>query len=135
MSQIGDRLRKAIADQRRPSPERRPVVDDARIAAAFRPVSEAAAELKQELLHVPGLEIVVRPNQVRIELHGRYLWFSYSPETEQFLGSELTSLWMEGGLHEEDFAWDTAEACVEAMIQACAQYVSLAEALSRLETG
>lgn len=135
MSQIGDRLRKAIAEQRRPSPKHRPAIDDARIATAFRPICEAAEELHRELSHVPGLEIAVRPDQVRIELYDRYFWFSYAPDTGQFLGSELTSLWMEGGVHEEDFSWASADACVEAMVQACARYVSMAESLARLKAG
>jgi len=91
--------------------------------------------LHRELSHVPGLEIAVLPDHVRIELYDRYFWISYSPETRQFVGSELTSLWMEGGLHEEEFEWDSDDACIEAMIQACARYVSLAETLARFESG
>jgi hypothetical protein len=135
MNQIRDRLHKAIAEQRRPSPEHPPVVGNAQIEAAFLPVSEAAEDLRQELSHVPGLTIVVGPHQVRIEFYDRNLWFSYSPEKRKFVGSELTTLWMQGGLHEEHFAWDTAEACIEAMIQACARYVSLAEIIARYQSG
>lgn len=135
MSKIKDRLRKAIAEQRRPGAERPPLAADAQVEAAFRPVTEAADELRRELPDVPGLSIAVEPGQVRIELHDKHLWFSYAPESRRFVGSELTSLWMEGGLHEEHFAWESAEACIEAMIQACARYVSLAEIMSAFRTG
>jgi hypothetical protein len=135
MSEIRDRLRKAIAAQRHPSAEHPPVAGDAQIEAAFRPVSEAAEELRRELADVPGLAIAVEPGQVRVELHDKRLWFSYAPETRRFVGSELTSLWMEGGLHEEHFAWEAAEACIEAMIQACARYVSLAEIMRTFRSG
>jgi hypothetical protein len=135
MNQIRDRLRKAIAEQRHPAREHPRVAGDAQLEAAFRPVFEAAEELRQELPHMPGLAVAVEPGQVRIELHDRRLWFSYSPEKRQFVGSELASLWMEGGLHEEHFAWETAEGCVEAMIQACARYVSLAEIIASFRPG
>ena len=131
MNQIMDRLHKAIAEQRHPSPEHPPVVSNAQIEAAFLPVSETAEEFRQELSYVPGLTIDVEPHQVRFELYDKHLWFSYSPEKRKFVGSEQTSLWMEGGLHEEHFVWETAEACIEAMVQACARYVSLAEVITR----
>ncbi|NNG02889.1 MAG: hypothetical protein HKM95_02155 [Inquilinus sp.] len=131
MTQIRDRLHKAIAEQRRPGRERPPVVGSAQIEAAFRPVAEAAEELRRELSDVPGLAIVVAAHEVRIELHDKDLWLSYSPEEGKFVGSELTSLWMEGGQREEHLTWETAEACVEAMIQACARYASLAEIMAR----
>ncbi len=131
MSQIKDKLKQAIAEQRRRGSEHRLVASNTEIETAFLPVSEAAEELRQELTDVPGLAVVVEPHQVRIELYDKQLWFSYSPQRRRFVGSELTSLWVEGGLHEEHFAWETAEACVEAMIQACARYVSLAEIVTR----
>jgi hypothetical protein len=135
MIEIKERLRKAVAEQRHPRAEHPPFAGDAQIEAAFRPVSEAAEELHRELADVPGLTIAVEPGQVRIELHDKQLWFSYAPETCRFVGSEVTSLWMEGGLHEEHFAWETAEACIEAMIQACARYVSLAEIIASFPSG
>lgn len=97
MSEIGKKLREAMAEQRRPRPERRPAADHAQVEAAFRPVFEAAQELRRELSGVHELEISVLPDHVRIELYDRDLWFSYSPEARRFIGSELTSLWMEGG--------------------------------------
>lgn len=135
MTRIRDRLHKAIAEQRRPIPERPRATGNAQIETVFRPVSEAAEELRRELAHVPGLAIAVAPDQVRVELYDRNLWFSYSPEERKFVGSELSSLWMEGGLREEHFAWGTAEACIEAMIRACARYVSLAEILASFRPG
>lgn len=135
MNQIKDRLHRAIAEQRRPRPERPPAPGNAQIEAAFQPVAEAAEELRQELSYLPGLSMIVGPHEVRIELHDNSLWFSYSPEKRKFIGSELTSRWMEGGQREEHFEWETAEACIESMIQACARYVSLAEILVRYHSG
>jgi hypothetical protein len=135
MNQIRERLQKAIAEQRRPSPEHPPVVGNAQMEDAFLPVSEAAEELRQELSHLPGLSMVVGPHEVRIELHDNSLWFSYAPEKHKFVGSEMTTLWMEGGLREEHFEWETAEACIESLIQACARYVLMAEALGRFQSG
>lgn len=135
MNQIRDKLRKAIAEQRRPRPERPGVAGNAQIEAAFRPVAHAAGELREELSHVPGLTVVVEPGQVLVDLYDRHLWFGYSTEKRQFVGSELSSQWMEGGFREEHFAWDTAEACIDAMIQACARYVSLAEIVASFKPG
>ena len=134
MTRIRDRLQKAMAEERRPAPRRPAAAGNAQIEAAFQPVSEAAEELRQELSSVPGLAIVVDAHEVRIELYDKDLWFTYSPEEGRFIGSEVTSLWIEGGQHEEHLAWETAEACVDAMIQACARYASLAEIIARYQS-
>lgn len=97
MSEIGNRLREAMAEQRRPRPDRRPAVDGAQVEAAFRPVFEAAQELRRELSGVQELEVSVLPDHVRIELYDRDIWFSYSPEARRFIGSEQSSRWTEGG--------------------------------------
>lgn len=135
MSQVRERLRKAIDRQRRLAPKQRPDRRDAAAEAALRPVCAAAAELRDELAKVKDLKITVGPDGVWIELYDKHLWFGYDPSLRAFVGDELGSSWMEGGLREESFKWDSADACIEAMIQACARYVSLANAIVRLRSG
>ena len=134
MSQIRERLRKAIDQQRRLVPKRRPGPDDAGAEAAFRLVREAAEELRDELSHVPDLSLEITPAGVWIELYDKHLWFGYDANERVFIGTEQDTKWMEGGLREAPYRWDTADACIEAMIQACARYVSLAEAISKLRS-
>lgn len=134
MKLIRDRLHKAIAEQRHSSSARPPAIENTQTEAAFLAVADAAEELCEELSDLPGLSIVVGPQQVRIEFYDNCLWFSYSTEKHKFVGNEVTSRWMEGGLREEHFEWDTAEACVESMIQACARYALMAEAMTKLQS-
>jgi hypothetical protein len=134
MSQIREKLRKAIDQQRRAQPRPPSGPRDARAEAAFRPVREAAQELKDELSRVPDLKIAIEPDGVWIELYDKHLWFSYDADQGVFVGDEVDSLWIEGGLREETYRWSTAEACTEAMIEACARYMALAEALARLRS-
>lgn len=135
MTRIRERLRKAIDQQRRLVSKRRSAPKDTAAEAAFRPVHDAAAELRDELSHVPGLRLEIAPDSVWIDLYDKHLWFSYDANDQVFIGIEQDTKWMEGGLREAPYRWDTAEACVEAMVQACARYVSLAEAMSRLRSG
>lgn len=135
MSHIRERLRKAIDQQRRLVPKRRPGPNDTGAEAAFRPVREAAEELRDELSHVPDLNLEIKPEGVWIELYDKHLWFSYDANERVFIGTEQDTKWMEGGLREAPYRWDTSDACIEAMIQACARYVSLAEAISKLRSG
>ena len=135
MTQIRERLRKAIDQQRRLVPKRRPGPNDAAAEAAFRPVRDAAAELRDELSHVPDLRLEIAPDSVWIELYDKHLWFSYDANEQVFIGTEQDTKWMEGGLREAPYRWGTAEACIEAMVQACARYVSLAEAIAKLRSG
>jgi hypothetical protein len=132
MSEIGERLRKAIERQRPASAARPRGSGD---VEAFRPVRRAAEELRAEIKDLPDLHISVEPDSVGITLYDRYLWFSYDADRRSFVGSETLSLWMEGGAREESYKWDTAEDCIEAMIQATARYVALARAAARLRSG
>ena len=135
MTQVRDRLRKAIDEQRRLAPLRPSGPDDAATRAAFQPVRDAAAELREELSHVPGLKIEILPNGVWIELYDKHFRFGYDATERVFMGTEQDTRWMEGGLRETSYRWDIADACVEAMIQACARYAWLAEAIGRLRSG
>jgi hypothetical protein len=132
MSEIGDRLRKAI-EQQRPAPAVRPRGTGA--VEAFRPVRRAAEELRNEVKNLSDLHVSIEPDNVGITLYDRYLWFSYDAAQRSFVGSETVSLWMEGGVREESYKWDTAEGCIEAMIQAAARYVALARSAAWLRSG
>jgi len=131
MSQIREQLRHAIDRERRLEAPRRAASNDARAEAAFKPVREAAEEIKDELSHVPNLKMTIGPSGVWIELYDKHLWFSYDAARDAFVGNEVDSLWLEGGVREESFTWNDAEACIKAMVEACARYVSLAEAITR----
>lgn len=135
MTRIRDRLRKAIDEQRRLVSTRRSGPSDAAAEATFAPVRDAASELRTELSHVPDLRLGIAPDSVWIELYDKHLWFGYDATERVFIGIEQDTKWMEGGLREASYRWDTAEACIDAMIQACARYVSLAEAIDKLRTG
>lgn len=130
MSDIASRLRKAMAEQREGRPGLRRAGADTE--TAMRPVREAAEELRAELAHVPQVAIHTDPDAVWIDIFDRHLWFSYDPVRGVFVGSELDSLWMEGGLREERFQWPSAQDCVEGLVQTCARCAVLAEAAERL---
>jgi len=132
MSEIRERLRKAIERQRPAAAVRPPRSGD---VEAFRPVRRAAEELRAEIKDLPDLHVSIEPDSVGITLYDRFLWFSYDAGRRSFVGSETLSLWMEGGAREESYKWDTAEDCIEAMIQATARYVALARSATRLRSG
>jgi hypothetical protein len=134
MNQIRERLHKAIDEQRRAVRQRPSAPYHDAAAKAFWPVHEAAAELRDELSHVPGLKIEIGSEGVWIELYDKHFWVGYDANEQVFAGTEQNTKWMEGGLRETAYKWNTANACIEAMIQACAQYVSLAEAIGRLRS-
>lgn len=133
--QVRDRLRQAIARQRRIAPKNRRRSAAAKAAKAFEAVRDAAGELQDELAKTPGLKLTIQPDSVWIELYDKHFWFGYDPKRRLFVGDEVDSLWMEGGLREQTVTWDSAGACIEAMIQACARYVGLAKAIARLRPG
>lgn len=135
MSNIRERLRKAVDEQRRLTPRQRPAANDAAAQAAFRPVREAAEELADELSHMPEIHLEITPDGVWIELYDKHLWFGYDTTEQAFVGTEQDTEWIEGGLRETPSRWDSAEACIEAMIQACARFVALVEAMNTLRGG
>jgi hypothetical protein len=134
MSEIRDRFRNAI-ERQRSAPPKRPRGPGNAAAEAFEPVHRAAEELREEIKGLPDLHVSIQPDGVEITLYDRYFWFSYDTTGRSFVGSETLSLWMEGGAREESYKWDTAEDCIEAMIQATARYVTLARSAARLRSG
>jgi hypothetical protein len=134
-SQVRERLHQAIARQRRLAPKGRRRTAAAKADAAFEAVRRAAGELRDELAKVPDLKLTIEPDGVWIELYDKHFWFGYDAKRRLFVGGEQDTLWMEGGVREETFEWSDADACIEAMIQACARYVALADALAKLRPG
>jgi hypothetical protein len=132
MSKISKRLHEAIECQRsllrRQHGERR----NSGTEAKFEPVRKAAEELKTELADLPELKIEIEPESVWIGLYDKHFWFTYDQRPGVFTGSEMDTLWMEGGIRERFFEWGSAEACITAMIQACARYVALLDAIEKL---
>jgi hypothetical protein len=102
---------------------------------AFRPARRTAEELRDEVKNPSDLHVSIEPDSVGITLYRRYLWFSHDAAERCFVGSESVSLWMEGGVREESYKWETAEGCIEAMIQAAARYVALARSAAWLRSG
>jgi hypothetical protein len=135
MSTIRQRLHEAIERQTttRSTPPHSP--QDAAVARAFAPVREAARQILEELKSMPEIELTIEPDAVLITLNEKDLWFSYDPQASAFVGSESDTLWMEGGQREELYRWETAESCIEAMIQASARCVALIRAAEKLRRG
>jgi hypothetical protein len=98
-------------------------------------VRHAAGELRDELAKIPDLKLTIETDSVWIELYDKHFWFGYDAKRRLFVGGEQDTLWIEGGVREETFTWDNADACIGAMILACARYVALANAIARLRPG
>lgn len=132
MSNIRTRLREAIERQSlAPSPQP-PSPRNEGTVSALAPIREAAEQIRDALKDTPEVKVSVEPDAVLISLNEKDLWFSYDPAQRAFIGSESDTLWMEGGQREETYKWPTAEACIEAMIQASARCVALARAAKTL---
>jgi hypothetical protein len=131
MTTIRERLRKAV-EMEVTRPERMRVSGQAALPPAFSPVRDAALQLRDELKDIRNLHIEIEPDGVRIALYDKELSFAYDPEQRAFVGSESDTVWMDGGQHAESFGWDSAEACIDAMIHATARHVALTRALSAL---
>ena len=135
MSKIHTRLHEAIERQNLTRSAQPQTPRSAETLAAFASVGDAAQQIRDELKDIPEIKISIEPDAVLITLNEKDLWFSYDPAKRAFVGSESDTLWMEGGQREETYRWDTADACVEAMIQASARCVALARAAEKLRRG
>jgi len=132
MSNIRTRLREAIERQSlAPSPQR-PSPRNEGTVSALALIREAAEQIRDALKDTPEVKVSVEPDAVLISLNEKDLWFSYDPARRAFVGCESDTMWMEGGQREETYKWATAEACIEAMIQASARCVALARAAKTL---
>jgi hypothetical protein len=132
MTTIRERLRKAIEMETAARPALTRTSREVPSPSPLAPVREAARQLHAELEGIHDLRIEIEADGVRIALYDKELWFTYDPEQQAFVGRESNTAWMDGGLREESFKWDTAEACTDAMIRATARYVSLIRAMAAL---
>ncbi len=106
------------------SSERQPLVED-----AFHPVVEAANEIRERLYTETSLHFTINPDSVWITLGERTLRFAYSLASEKFIGEESGYNWYDAEPYTENYEWDTAEACIDAMIRSCARYAHMARAI------
>ena len=132
-SSIGSRLQQAIRDEeKRASEELQGLHERDRDAEKqFRPVMQAAEELQRELASVPAIDVAVNPDSLWITLADQELRFSYDSRAHRFVGEESGHSWRDGETYAERYEWDSADACIEAMIRLCARYVRMARAISR----
>ncbi len=95
----------------------------------FRPVCQAAEEIREELAALPSLEFTINPTSVWITLLDRELCFSYDAEARRFLGEEIGHSWYDGETYTDLHTWPTAAECIDAMIRLSATYARMARAL------
>ncbi len=96
----------------------------------FRRVHDAACELQQELAATPGMKFAITPESVCITLADREFWFSWDHKHGIFTGEESAHSWYDGERYATRFTWPGAEACIGAMVRACAQYFRMARAIT-----
>jgi hypothetical protein len=101
------------------------------VAKAFAPVTAAAREIRDHLRSVPGLQFTLGPDSVSIALGDQELWLSYDPLSGKFVGEESAHSWYDGERYAERYEWSSAEACTDALIRFCAQYVRMARAINQ----
>lgn len=131
MTDIKERLAAAIreADEQTRSRLREDRESSAEAAATFRPVREAAIELRDELKSTADIKFAISPDSVCITLVDRELWLSYDAKSHEFAGEESAHSWYDGERYATQFAWADADACIDAMIRLCAQYFRMARAV------
>ena len=98
-------------------------------AAAFRPVRDAAIELRDELKSAKDIKFSINPDSVCIAFVDRELWFTYDATSHEFTGEESAHSWYDGERYATKFAWPNVDACIGAMIRLCAQYLRMARAV------
>jgi hypothetical protein len=128
---IRERLREAVLREERKTAEaRRPPSGKARAEEnMFRPVCQAAEEIREELAALPSLEFTINPTSVWITLLDRELCFTYDAEARRFLGEEIGHSWYDGETYTDLHTWPTAAECIDAMIRLSATYARMARAL------
>lgn len=128
---IRERLREAILKEEDRTLQARKASHQQERAAEdlFRPVSQAAEEIREELASVQSLQFTVNPTSVWITLFDRELCFTYDAETKRFLGEEVGHSWYDGDTYTDVHYWRTAEQCIDAMIRLSATYARMARAI------
>jgi len=129
---IKDRLEAAILEDAARSQRRTAGPREGERAATreFEPVRHAAEDIRDQLEALPSIKFAINPSDVWISLADRDLWIGYDVSSGSFLGIENSHAWVDGELYSDNYTWDSAEACVEAMIRFCARYVRMARVIS-----
>ena len=135
MTEIKKRLAAAIreADEQTQSRLRVNQESSAEVAATFKPVREAAIELRDELKSTVDIKFAISSDSVCITFVDRELWFSYDTKSHEFTGEESAHSWYDGERYATQFAWADADACIDAMIRSCAQCFRMARAVDMAE--
>jgi hypothetical protein len=128
--EIAARLQSAIQEEEEKAARRRSARADAGTTArAFQPVMQAAEELQRALQSTPGIKLTVNPDSVWLSLADRELKVTYDPASHCFVGDESAHAWFDGEPYSDRHKWNTADACIEALIRLCARYVRMANAI------
>ena len=137
MGSIRDRLRETIlAEDDRVFKARRETHEKLHAAEdRFRPVCQAAEEIREELAAVPSLEFTVNPTSVWITLFDREIRLNYDAESGKFFGEEGGHSWYDGETYVDMHSWNTAEECIDAMIRFSATYARMARAIQSAGSG
>jgi hypothetical protein len=97
---------------------------------AFKPVRQAAEEIRDELQSIPSIRFTINPESVCVALVDRELWCGYDAELQRFIGEESAHSWFDGERYAERYEWTSADECTDAMIRLCAQYARMARAIN-----
>lgn len=128
---IRDRLREAIlAEDDKVFKSRREAHEAVHAAEdRFRPVTQAAEEIREELASLPSLEFAINPTSVWITLFDREVRLNYDAASGKFFAEESGHSWYDGEPYVETHSWNTAEECIEALIRFSAAYARMARVI------
>ena len=97
---------------------------------AFRPIRQAAEELREQLQSQPNIKFTINPESVIISLVDRELWFGYDAQSGKYVAEESAHSWYDAERYATSDEWTSADICMDAMIRLCAEYVRMARAMS-----
>ena len=133
---IRERLHAAIreADEKRLQEMEAVRETTAEAEVALEPVRQAAEEIREDVRAIPSIKFTINPDSICISLVDRELWCTFDAQSQKFLGEESAHSWYDGERYAERYRWATANACIDAMIRLCADFVRMARAIGRAAT-
>jgi hypothetical protein len=133
---IRDRLQAAIREADERNLQRMEAVRETTAEAeeALEPVRQAAEEVREDMRSIPSIKFTINPDSIGISLADREFWCTYDAKSQKFLGEESAHSWYDGERYAERYEWATADACIDAMIRLCADFVRMARAIGRAAT-
>lgn len=133
---IRERLHAAIreADEKRLQAMEAVRETTAEAEVALEPVRQAAEEIREEVRSIPSIKLTINPDSIGVSLADREFWCTYDAQSRKFLGEESAHSWYDGERYAERYEWATADACIDAMIRLCADFVGMARAIGRAAT-